>query len=234
MNQQLDLMTIRRQPLQPEARIPARVIKAYVKENMRGFSRRQALRERTREERRKRESPRKPRAKQEHSFVKTIPITYRAIFEQPTGPLNPIGAKIPGPQPIEVFRKAGFWYARELSTSKRNVFVRLGNWSNHAAALRGVEESFVRRLQSWQVWGTPPDSPVECPLTPDQFEDLGDGKAGWYESRDRTHIMHKSDGSRKPPAACGATDTGNFISNRANVEPSCKECAKVWKEHYKK
>jgi len=235
---QLDLIKARRQPEQPEPRIPTRTIKAFIKENMRDFARRQALRERTRQEYRANEAARPPKKKAEqteHKFMKTIPITFRAIFEQPTGPLNPLGCKIPGPQPVEVFAKAGFWYARELSTPKRNVFERLGKSSGSDSARQGVENSFVRRLQAWQVWGTPPDSPVPRLLKPDEYADLGDGKAGWYTAEDRTHIIHKSDGSRNPPAACGQIVPRNtFLVNRANVEPSCPGCAEVWKEHYAK
>ncbi len=236
---QLPLLTVRRQPIQPEPKIPTKTIKAYVRENLRDFPKRQAERERVRELYQKSERPRKPKPKElEHSFMKTIQITFRAVFEQPTGPLNPLGAKMPGAQPVEIFRKGEFWYARELSTPKRNVFVRLGNWSSSDAARQGVENSFVRRLQSWQVWGTPPDSPVPCPLTSDQICDLGDGKAGWYQPEDRTHIIDPPNiegNPRIPPAACGATGLPSkcFVNNRANVRPSCKACAEIWERDYK-
>jgi hypothetical protein len=242
---QLDLVAIGRQPLQAEPKILTKTIRAYVRENLRDFSRRQALRERTRKEYRERETPRKPRTKQEHSFVKTIPITFRAIFEEPTGPLNPLGCKIRGQQPVEVFRKGEFWYARELSTPKRNVFERLGKFNGSDSARQGVENSFVRRLQAWQVWGTPPTDepkarefrPVDRVLLPDEFCDLGDGKAGWYQAEDLTHILHAPTippKARVPPAACGAQVPAKcFINNRANVQPTCKECAQVWKENYK-
>ncbi len=131
---QLPLLTIRQQPLQPAPKIPTRTIKAYVRENLRDFSRRQAERERVRQEYREREAPRKPRTKQEHTFLKTIPITFRAIFEQPMGPLNPMGLKVPGPHPVEVFKKGPFWYARELSTPYRRVFERLGKFSGMDSA----------------------------------------------------------------------------------------------------
>ena len=118
---QLDLLKIRRQSAQPEPKIPARTIKAYVRENLRDFAKRQAERERVRKLYQKTERPRKAKQEPAHSFMKTIPITYRAIFEQPTGPLNPIGAKLPGPQPVEVFRKGEFWKGRELSSPARRV-----------------------------------------------------------------------------------------------------------------
>lgn len=247
---QLPLLTIRQQPLQPAPKIPTRTIKAYVRENLRDFARRQAERERVRKIYRGRESPRKKREdqKQDHVFMKTIPITFRAIFEQPMGILNPMGAKLPGPQPLEVFRKGEFWWVRELSTGRRQVFERLGKFSGSDSAKQGVENSFAKRLQPWQIWGAPPISESEArgfrhterPLLPDEICDLGDGKAGWFTAEDRTHIIHPPSypkETRVPPAACGATGLNPqkcFVNNRANVRPSCPACAQIWQEHYAK
>jgi hypothetical protein len=237
---QLELVTIRRQPMQPEIKIPTRVIKAYVRENLRGFARRQALRERTRQERREREAPRKPRTEQ---HMRTIKVTYRAVFEQPIGALNPMGVKLPGPQPVEVCKNGTGWEIRELSTPKRRKFERLGKAISLDDAQARVQAAFSKMLTSGQIWGTPPLIKHGTPQEPErqlslsEICDLGDGTAGWYTAEDRTHIIHAPSippGKHVPPAACGAELPAKcFVNNRANAEPTCPGCAEVWKKEYK-
>lgn len=244
---QLPLLTIRQQPIQPEPKIPSRTIRQYVRENLRDFAKRQAERERVRKayQAAQARQPAKKRT-EEHIFMRTISITYRAIFEQPRGPLNPMGLKLAGPQPVEVFRKGEHWYARELSTPRRNVLERLGKLPSADQARTTVELAFASTVIPWQIWGSPPSEsttirdfrPAERVLQPDEICDLGDGKAGWYTAEDRTHIIHPpgySEKFRVPPAACGATGLPSkcFVNNRANVEPSCKGCAEVWRREYK-
>jgi hypothetical protein len=74
-------------------------------------------------------------------------------------------------------------------------------------------------------------------LTPYDVLDIGHGKFAWIDDEDRTHILHGPliDPKLKVPnAACGAQVNAKcFISTKANVEPSCKACAEVWRKEYK-
>ena len=244
--QQLDLLTIRKQPMQPAPKIPFRTIKAYVKQNLRDFGRRQAERERQRAEKRKRRKPRipKPRTSEEHPHMRTIKVTYRAIFEQPIGPLNSMGVKLPGIFPVEIFGTGEKWQAREIASPNRHVYAKLDKFASLHHGMTVVEQSFERQIEPWQMWGTPPSEEhhgaqigVERLLLPDEVCDLGNGKMGWRQAEDYTHIIHAPtipDGARIPPAACGAKVKADcFISTKANVEPTCKECVKVWRREYK-
>jgi hypothetical protein len=238
---QLELLTIRKQPIQPEPKIPSRVIREYVRQNLRGFARRQANRERQRQadrEARKNNTPR-TKKKKEAPTMRSIKVTYRAMFEQPIGVLNPMGLKLPGPQPVEIYKQGAEWKARELSTAKRRQFEKLGKFSSLDDAQESVSRAFEEVKTSWQIWGVPPGMAVssERELTPAEICDLGDGTAGWYTAEDRTHILHAPSippGARIPPTACGETVPAKcFINNRANVEPTCPKCAEVWRKEYK-
>jgi hypothetical protein len=248
--QQLDLLTIRKQPAQREPEVPHRVIKAYVKQNLRDFGRRQAERERLRREARKREKPRLkgpkvPRTTGAHSIMRSIKVTYRAVFQQPIGALNPMGAKLPGAFPVEIFQRGASWLAREIQSPRRNVYEKLlGKFASLEHAKAEVCRSFEKQMQDWQIWGTPPqDGPalsdalsIERMLTPDEICDLGNSQFGWIQAEDRTHILHGPliDPKLKVPnAACGAQVNAKcFISTKANVEPTCKVCAEVWRKEY--
>ena len=234
---QLELLTIRQQPLQRVPEVPSRVIQAYVRENLRDFPKRQKERERARKElREKYEQPPKPRTQ---PTMRTIKVTYRAIFEQPTGILNPLGMRLPGTFPIELFQWGKQWQAREIATARRNVYERLGKFVSLDHARREVEQSFERRLQDWQIWGTPLDGPgigIERMLTPYDISDLGNGQFGWVEPEDRTHIMNPqwTGPERVPPSACGLKLNAKvFISHFANIRPTCKGCADIWEREYK-
>lgn len=102
--------------------------------------------------------------------------------------------------------------------------------------MKTVEESFQERLEPWQIWGKPHNELQERMLFPDEICDLGHGKMGWKDPEDFTHIIHAPtipEGARIPPAACGAQVNAKcFINTKANVEPTCKACAEVWKREY--
>lgn len=236
--QQLDLLTIHKQPAPRKPEIPSRVIKAYVKQNLRNFSRRQAERERLRAEARKREKPRskRPNPKQGNfPNMRTIKVTYRAIFAQPIKLLNPFESKIGGQFPVEVFHHGGKWQARTLTTPPI-VYKKLGKCESADAARIAVEDNFQERLEPWQVWGKPPNEFIERMLLPSEIADLGNGKTGWKQAEDYTHIIHAPSippGAHVPPAACGATVKAEcFISTKAYIEPTCKGCAEVWRREY--
>jgi hypothetical protein len=130
--------------------------------------------------------------------MRSIRVTYRAVFEQPIGDLNPLG----------------------MTTCR----------------------SFEKQVQDWQLWGMAPgngitDLSVERMLTPYDVADLGNGQFGWIQDEDRTHILHGpliDPKAKIPNAACGAkVNVKCFISTKANVEPTCKGCAEVWKKEYR-
>jgi len=173
--------------------------------------------------------------------MKSLKVTFRAVFEQPIGPLNPMGFKLPGPFPVEIFGHKDRWQAREIASPNRRVYERLGRFSSLAHAQGEVARGFQRQVQPWQPWGiVPADGTTalteERMLTPYDFVDCGNGTFGLMQDEDRTHIIHAPTvppGARIPPAACGAqVNTKCFINTRANVEPTCRECAEVWRREY--
>ena len=169
--------------------------------------------------------------------MRAIKVTFRAVFEQPIGLLNPMGFKINGPQPVEIFGNGDKWKAREIASPRRIEYSKLGPFFSVAHAKQAMEECFQTRREPWQIWGKPPNSPVEIMLTPYELADLKDGKFAWIDDEDRTHIIHAPTippGAKIPPAACGASVNAKcFISTKANVEPTCRGCKEVWEREYK-
>lgn len=238
MSEQLSLLTIRKQPAQPEPAVSSRVIKAYVKQNLRGFAQRQAERERVRKEYRANEKPRTKQPKREdYPNVRNIKVTYRAVFRQPIGLLNSLGSQIAGTFPVEVFGAGEKWQAREIATPVRVVYKKLYHFTSPIQGMMEVERNFEERLEPWQVWGKPPNELQERMLLPGEIVDLGSGKMAWRDAEDFTHILHGpliDPAARVPNAACGAKVNAKcFISTKANVEPTCKGCAEVWTKEYK-
>ena len=167
--------------------------------------------------------------------MRAIRVTFRAVFRQPIGALNPSGFKVAGPVAVELFGNEKRWQARELSQA--NVFTRLGRFVSLDHAMTTVESSFQERLEPWQMWGKGPNELTEKLLTPYEVADLGDGKFGWLQDEDRTHILHGpliDPKAKVPNAACGASVNAKcFISTKANIEPSCRGCKQVWEREYK-
>jgi len=168
--------------------------------------------------------------------VRSIKVTFRAVFEQPIGLLNPMGMRLPGPQPVEIFGNGERWQVREISSPRRQIFEKLGRFGSVEHAKSEVQEVFERMRQPWQIWGTMPQEKSERILTPYDVVDLGKGKWAAIDVEDRSHIIHAPTipaGARVPPAACGASVNAKcFISTKANIEPSCRECAEVWRKEY--
>lgn len=183
--------------------------------------------------------------------MRAIKVSYRAVFEQPIGVLNPMGLKLPGPCAIEVYGTGDRWKVRTLTGVQ---FKKLGEHPGASAAMHVVQECHAKQLEPWQMWGTPP-SPADPPagydfnarlILPAEVKALvkeGIERVYWLEPEDFTHIIHAPnvklpDGKIRgadwiPPAACGAhVKVDHFINNKANVEPTCKGCALVWREHY--
>lgn len=173
--------------------------------------------------------------------MRAIKVTFRAVFEQPIGSLNPMGVKLPGQFPVEIFGQGERWQVREIATPRRHVYTKLGRFISLDHAKREVRDHFARQIQDWQPWGDAPlpNSPELAEnrmLTPYEVADCGEGKFGWIQDEDRTHIIHAPTippGARIPPAACGASVNAKcFISTKANIEPSCRGCAEVWRKEY--
>lgn len=169
--------------------------------------------------------------------MRAIKVTFRAVFRQPIGPLNPMGLKVPGAFPVELFQRGSTWTAREIATPQRNVYENLPKFASLEHARTTLDKCFQERPEPWQAWGKPPNGLTEILLTPYELADLGQGKFGWIQDEDRTHIIHAPTippGARIPPAACGArVNVKCFISTKANIEPSCRGCAEVWRKEYK-
>ena len=169
--------------------------------------------------------------------MRAIHVTFRALFEGPLGVLNPMGLKIPGTHPVEIFGSGERWYARELASRARHTYNKLGTFMSVEHAKREIPRHFARQVEEWQTWGIPPNADHKSMLTPYEVADLGRGKFGWIQDEDRTHIIHAPSippGAKVPPAACGAQVHARcFISTKANIEPTCRSCAEVWRKEYK-
>jgi hypothetical protein len=147
--------------------------------------------------------------------------------------------KLPGTFPVELFQRGPSWLAREIASPRRQGYDKLGKFASLEHAKAEVCRSFEKQAQDWQIWGTPPEPPgaQERMLTSYDVADLGNGQFGWIQDEDRTHILHGPliDPTVKiPNAACGArVNVKCFISTKANVEPTCKGCAEIWKREYR-
>jgi hypothetical protein len=147
-----------------------------------------------------------------------------------------------GAVPVEVFGNGERWQAREISPGKPpSVFSRLGRFTSAEHGKTEVEASFESFVKPWQMWGTVAGDgdkslAVERMLTPYDVISLNGGKWAALDPEDRTHIIHAPTippGARIPPAACGVSvNTKCFISTKANIEPSCRGCAEVWRKEY--
>ncbi len=178
--------------------------------------------------------------------MKAIKVSWRAVFRQPIGVLNPLGAKLPGPFPVEIFGGGEKWQAREIASSKRVVYTKLPKFASVSNGKVTVAACFYQQVEPWSMWGSPlpisewhdknQNPAAERVLLATEVKDLGDGKYGWYTSEDFTHILHAptmQPGSGMPPAACGAKVPANcFVNNKLNIAPSCLGCLEVWEREY--
>ena len=172
--------------------------------------------------------------------MRQIKISFRAVFDQPIGVLNPMGLKLPAPLPVELVGSGTKWEAQSIAGPKPRKFDKLRKFASLTDAKQSVQDAFQTQLEPWQAWAT---VPWECELRlldPSEYSELAGAHSGTFmikTSEDYTHILHGlalEKGKGLPTAACGKqVDAKCFISNRANVEPSCKGCAEVWKREYK-
>lgn len=166
--------------------------------------------------------------------MRAIKVTYRAVFQQPIGLLNPMGMKLPGPFPVEIFGQGERWQIREIASPRRQVYEKLGRFGSVDHAKSAIKDVFEKMLEPWQLWAVMQG--VERLVTPYDVVSCGNGKWAALDAEDRTHILHGpliNPKAKVPNAACGASVNAKcFISTKANVEPSCRECAEVWRKHY--
>jgi hypothetical protein len=125
------------------------------------------------------------------------------------------------------------------------VYDRIGKFASLDDAKQRVQMCFKKMVEPWQIWGIPPQSPAEFAntparermLLPDEICSLGGDVFGWYTAEDQTHIIHAPvmvASVRETTAACGRRlAVKHFISNLANIRPTCKECAEIWEKEYK-
>ena len=249
-----------RDPRQPNLiEPPSRTILDVVQEGLRGFK----YRHRARLARRKLDNEKKlkvQRAKRKRGMVqkplhleeeetkmRILKVTYRSIQEQPCGVLNPSGLKLPGLRPVEVFAKGDKWYLREIETPRRVRYEKLGGFVTAQAAMDATLTNFGAMREAWQMWGTPPQSPMQARdhkpaeriIGWHEITLLPNNQIGWKEPEDFTHIMRTGPGFNVDGNAPTFTATCNeqlpgkyFISTKANVKPTCTTCAEVWEKEY--
>jgi hypothetical protein len=177
--------------------------------------------------------------------MRLIKVTYRNVFTQPIGVLNPMGLKLPGECPVEVFEVGTKWKIREIASPNRRVYEKLGEHVNARMAMERAGLSFASGLLGpWMLWAEVPGDGVASlrehrvllPLEIAVITKDGRERVYFKEAEDYTHIIHAptlDPKQRVPSAACGASVKADaFINNRANLEPTCTGCAAIWKEHY--
>lgn len=173
--------------------------------------------------------------------MKVIKLSWRAVFRQPIGILNPAGYTMGGTFPVEIFGQGDKWQAREIASPKRAVYTKLPKFASVANGKATVANVFRERVEDWYMWGTVAGDgvaalSVDRVLLPSEVKDLGEGKYGWYTAEDFTHILHHAElkpGFKMPPAACGVQVPVNcFVNNKLSVPPSCTGCLEVWEREY--
>jgi hypothetical protein len=174
--------------------------------------------------------------------MRAIKVTFRAVFQQPIGKLNPMDVKLPGPHPVEIFGNGDRWQVREIASPRRQKYEKLGHFDSIEHAQAALKDVFSKMLEPWQLWGTVAGDgqnalAVERMLTPYDVVSLSSGKWAALDDEDRTHILHGpliDPKAKVPNAACGASVNAKcFISTKANVEPTCRPCKEVWEREYK-
>ena len=166
--------------------------------------------------------------------MRQIKVTYRAVFQQ----LKSTAMICRAPVCVEVAETARGWISRSFETGKDFGFT---VQPRADSAMKEAESRFVTMLSDeWAIFGKPPEGPPGLRLLqPEEFT-AKDGKVYWYDLNDYTHVTSKE----KPtpatpvaiyPAACGESPAfKQFISTKANIEPSCPGCAEYYRKEYAK
>lgn len=149
---------------------------------------------------------------------------YRAVFQQPTGKLNPLGARFSCDIEVEIYRVGSKWLARRPNTSAQ--FAELGEAGSHSSMKTLVAGSFERRTKPWSAYdkqGNPID-PATIRRT------LEDGSIEVLEPEDFTHIQNTGvlpPGKNMAVSLCGGKfNFTAFASTLPNAPaPTCAACA---------
>ena len=170
--------------------------------------------------------------------MRLIHVTYRAVFTQLKSSLF----KMNGPVNVEVIERYNQWVCQSPDTGVEFQFTKM---PSAESAQEECASRFEKMLSDgWWIFGreprpagqTGPREDVARLLNPDEIQ-IKDGKVYFLEANDFTHIFDpkntdrpSGDKDKSAQAACGQWPRiRNFISLRANVEPTCKGCAEVYR-----
>ena len=169
--------------------------------------------------------------------MRLIHVTYRAVFTQLKSSLF----KMNGPVNVEVIERYNQWVCQSPDTGVEFQFTKM---PSAESAQKECASRFEKMLSDgWWIFGREPavkgsKEPRDGPrlLNPEEIQ-ITDGKVYFLEANDFTHIFDPAnptrptgDKDKSALAACGQWPRiRNFISLKANVEPTCKGCAEVYR-----
>jgi hypothetical protein len=182
---------------------------------------------------------RESKQKKKEPSMRVIHVTYRAVFKR----LKDTLFRFDGPVNVEIYQQKDKWMARSPDTLVDFPFTAC---QSPESMKKECAARFEKQLSDkWWIFGKEPapkggskgmgDNPVR-ELQPDEIQ-IKDGKVYFLETDDYTHIMDPKNPAPRPspasnPAACGQwPKMKNFISLKANIPPSCRQCAEVYKSH---
>ena len=177
--------------------------------------------------------------------MRVIHVTYRAVFKR----LKDTLFKYSGPINVEVIQLGnGMWISQSPETGAQ--FDKFTACASPESAKKEAACRFHEQVSEWSIFGKEPapkgskePRPPARQLLPHEIQ-IKDGKVFFLETDDYTHIMDPAvpsvtdrgvQGRPDMPtgmAACGQwPKMKNFISLKANIPPTCKQCAEVYKSH---
>ena len=156
--------------------------------------------------------------------MKRLKVVYRALFRQPIGALNKLGAKITCPVPVEARPVADAWIAAAPNSTA--VFEAIPRAASADSLKASVAEYFEEKLSDWVMLLPDGTQPVMTSLV------IRDGAVFQMEPEDYTHIQN----SQRPPssknlayALCGGEFRHvKFASTLENAPPpTCEICNRM-------
>ena len=170
--------------------------------------------------------------------MRLIHVTYRAVFTQLKFSLF----KMNGPVNVEVIERYNQWVCQSPDTGVEFNFTKMPSAESAKTEAASRFEKMIS--DGWWTFGREPrpagqkgpreDGPRM--LNPEEIQ-IKDGKVYFLEANDFTHIFNPT--NPNPPsgnkdhstlAACGQYPRiRNFVSLKANVEPTCKACAEIYR-----
>jgi hypothetical protein len=103
-----------------------------------------------------------------------IKIAWRAMFQQPIGPMNPLGAKMPLPIEVEIRKSNGVWKCFRPGTKEEMPIAGQPLASTLKRQIEGV--LFQKRLSEWEPLETMQGN--YRPLQLDEFT-IDDQERAW-------------------------------------------------------